>query len=117
MKKINTKVALSALAIAAMLTGPAFAKSHHQQVSQDNGSAAYSAAPGSDIPAYNATAASSALPIRTSTARSRSAKDRIAFGRCVLNGKAAPVGRPYSLLSLTPSGAVTAPNGIPPAME
>jgi hypothetical protein len=53
MKKINTKVALSALAIAAMLTGPTFAKSHHQQVSQDNGSAAYSAAPGSDIPAYN----------------------------------------------------------------
>ena len=52
MKKINTKVALSALAIAAMLTGPAFAKSHHQVVSQDNGSA-YSAAPGSDIPAYN----------------------------------------------------------------
>jgi len=52
MKTISTKVALSALAIAAMLTGPAFAKSHHQ-VSQDNGSAVYNAAPGNDIPGYN----------------------------------------------------------------
>jgi hypothetical protein len=53
MKKINTKVVLSALAIAAMLTGPAFAKSYHQ-ASQDNGSVTYSAAPGSDIPGYAA---------------------------------------------------------------
>jgi hypothetical protein len=52
MKTLNTKVALSALAIAAMLSSPALAKSHHQ-VSQDNSAAAYNVAPGNDIPAYD----------------------------------------------------------------
>jgi hypothetical protein len=50
MKTLSTKVALSALAIAALLTSPAFAKSHH--VSQDNGAAINYAAPGNDIPGY-----------------------------------------------------------------
>jgi hypothetical protein len=52
MKTLSTTVALSALAVAAMLTSPAFAKSHHQ-VSQDNAAAVYTVAPGSDIPAYD----------------------------------------------------------------
>jgi len=53
MKNLNAKVALSALAIVAMISSPAFAKSRHQ-VSQDNSAAAYNAAaPGSDIPAYD----------------------------------------------------------------
>jgi hypothetical protein len=53
MKNLNAKVALSALAIVAMISSPALAKSH-RQVSQDNGAAAYNTAtPGSDIPAYD----------------------------------------------------------------
>jgi hypothetical protein len=51
MKTLSTKVTLSALAVAALLTSPAFAKSH-RQVSQDN-AAIYNAVPGSDIPAYD----------------------------------------------------------------
>jgi hypothetical protein len=51
MKTLSSKLALSALAVAALLTSPAFAKSHHQ-VSQDN-AAVYNAVPGSDIPAYD----------------------------------------------------------------
>jgi hypothetical protein len=52
MTKLSSKVALSVLAVAAMLSSPAFAKAHHQ-VGQDNGAAVYSA-PGNDIPAYDA---------------------------------------------------------------
>ncbi len=51
MKTFSTKVALSALAVVAVLSSPAFAKAHHQ-VGQDNG-AAYTV-PGNDIPAYDA---------------------------------------------------------------
>jgi hypothetical protein len=47
MKSLNTKLVLSALGIAAMLTGPAFAKKSHQ-VSHPNESAVYNAIPGYD---------------------------------------------------------------------
>jgi hypothetical protein len=50
MKTLSTKVALSAVAVAVLLSSPAFAKKAHQ-VSQDNASAVY-AAPGNDIPGY-----------------------------------------------------------------
>ncbi|HEX3502086.1 MAG TPA: hypothetical protein VHU22_01700 [Xanthobacteraceae bacterium] len=57
MKTFSTKVALAALAVAALATGPAFAKSH--RVLQDNASGVYVAAPrtvyaapGNDIPGY-----------------------------------------------------------------
>jgi hypothetical protein len=57
MKTFTTKVALAALAVAALATGPAFAKSHHR-VLEDNASGVYAApgavyaAPGNDIPGY-----------------------------------------------------------------
>jgi hypothetical protein len=56
MKTFSTKVVLAALAVAALATGPAFAKSH--RVLQDNASNVYAApgtvyaAPGNDIPGY-----------------------------------------------------------------
>jgi len=50
MKTFSTKVALAVLAVAALATGPALAKSHHVAL-QDNAGTVY-AAPGSDIPGY-----------------------------------------------------------------
>jgi hypothetical protein len=47
MKSLNTKLVLSALGIAVMLTGPAFAKKPHQ-VPQASESANYMAIPGYD---------------------------------------------------------------------
>jgi hypothetical protein len=52
MKTLNTKVALSALAIVAVLSSPALAKSHHQ-ASQDNSAATYNVAPGNEIAGYD----------------------------------------------------------------
>jgi hypothetical protein len=52
MKTFGTKVALAALAVAVLATGPALAKSH-RVVLQDNAATVY-AAPGNDIPGYNA---------------------------------------------------------------
>ncbi len=51
MKTFSIKVALSVLAVAALATGPALAKSHHV-VLQDSAASGYAAAPGSDIPGY-----------------------------------------------------------------
>lgn len=63
MKTFSTKVALAALATAALLTGPAFAAKKVHQVNQnyvsqdvlpqDQAYGAYRAAPGADIPAYD----------------------------------------------------------------
>ncbi len=53
MKTLGIKVALSAVAVAALVASPAFAKSH-RVVYQDNAAATYfTAAPGNDIPAYD----------------------------------------------------------------
>lgn len=53
MKTLSTKLALSVLAITALIASPALAKSH-RVVNQDNAAANYvTAAPGSDIPAYD----------------------------------------------------------------
>jgi len=53
MKTHSIKLALSALAVTALLASPAFAKSH-RVLNQDNLAANYvTAAPGSDIPAYD----------------------------------------------------------------
>ena len=52
MKSLGIKLALSALAVAALVSSPALAKSH--RVVQENASTSYvTAAPGSDIPAYD----------------------------------------------------------------
>jgi hypothetical protein len=58
MKTLTTKVALSALAMTALIASPAFARSH-RVVLQDNASGVYDvapgtayAAPGNDIPGY-----------------------------------------------------------------
>jgi hypothetical protein len=62
MKTFSTKVALAALATAALLTGPAFAAKRVHQVNQDYVNqavvadpsyGAYRAAPGNDIPGYD----------------------------------------------------------------
>ncbi len=52
MKTLGIKVALSAVAVAALVASPAFAKSH-RVVYQDNAAATYFTAPGNDIPAYD----------------------------------------------------------------
>lgn len=52
MKTLSTKVALSALAIAALLTSPAFAKKAHQVSQYQYNDATVYAAPGNDIPGY-----------------------------------------------------------------
>jgi hypothetical protein len=53
MKTHSIKLALSALAVTALIASPAFAKSH-RVLNQDNTAANYvTAAPGSDIPAYD----------------------------------------------------------------
>jgi hypothetical protein len=51
MKTLGIKFALSALAVAALVSSPALAKTH--RVLQDNGSSYVTAAPGSDIPGYD----------------------------------------------------------------
>jgi len=52
MKTLGIKFALSALAVAALVSSPALAKTH--RVLQDSASAGYvTAAPGSDIPGYD----------------------------------------------------------------
>jgi hypothetical protein len=52
MKTLGIKLALSALAVAALASSPAFAKTH--RVLSDNASAGYvNVAPGSDIPGYD----------------------------------------------------------------
>jgi hypothetical protein len=53
MKTLNTKLALSVLAVTALIASPALAKSH-RVVLQDNAAATVYAAPGNDIPGYNA---------------------------------------------------------------
>ena len=52
MKTLSTKAVLTALAVTALLVSPALAKSH-RVVSQDYVAGYASAAPGSDIPAYD----------------------------------------------------------------
>jgi hypothetical protein len=51
MKTLGIKLVLSALAVAALASSPALAKSH--RVLQDNASGYVTAAPGNDIPAYD----------------------------------------------------------------
>lgn len=52
MKTLGIKLALSALAVTALVASPALARTHH--VIQDNAAATYLAAPGNDIPGYSA---------------------------------------------------------------
>ena len=53
MKTLGIKSVLSAVAVAALVASPAFAKSH-RVVYQDNAAVGYvDAAPGNDIPAYD----------------------------------------------------------------
>jgi hypothetical protein len=52
MKTLGIKLALSAVAVAALASSPALAKAHH--AFQDNASAGYvNVAPGGDIPGYD----------------------------------------------------------------
>jgi hypothetical protein len=53
MKTFGIKLALSALAVTALVASPAFARTH-RLVIQDNAAASYLAAPGNDIPGYAA---------------------------------------------------------------
>jgi len=51
MKTLGIKFAVSTLAVAALVSSPALAKTH--RVVQDTGSSFATAAPGSDIPGYD----------------------------------------------------------------
>ena len=52
MKTLSTKAVLTALAVTALVASPAFAKSH-RVVYQESAAGYATAAPGSDIPAYD----------------------------------------------------------------